>query len=117
MLHELFTQLVNYGILFFEYTGVLILMVSGVRALIRYVKGDPAAQMNLARGMTVALEFKLGSEILRTVIVRDMREIFLVAGIIALRSALTFLIWWEIRAEKKESERLAQEAAGEGGTK
>lgn len=50
----------------------------------------------------MGLEFKLGSEILRTVIVRDWKEIGTVAGIIALRAALTFLIHWEIKEEEKE---------------
>ena len=48
------------------------------------------------------LEFKLGSEILRTVVVRDWKEIGIVGGIIALRAALTFLIHWEIKEEEKQ---------------
>ena len=51
----------------------------------------------------MGLEFKLGSEILRTVIVREWSEIAIVAGIIVLRSALTFLIHWEIKEEEKEA--------------
>ena len=50
----------------------------------------------------MGLEFKLGSEILRTVIVREWKEIAIVAGIIALRATLTFLIHWEIKEEEKE---------------
>ncbi len=50
----------------------------------------------------MGLEFKLGSEILRTVIVREMSEILIVASIIALRAALTLLIHWEIKNEKAE---------------
>ena len=49
----------------------------------------------------MGLEFKLGSEILRTVVVREWTEIGTVAGIIALRAALTFLIHWEIKEEEK----------------
>ena len=50
----------------------------------------------------LGLEFKLGSEILRTVIVRQLSEIATVAAIIALRAALTFLIHWEIKVEKMD---------------
>ena len=50
----------------------------------------------------MGLEFKLGSEILRTVIVRQWEEIGTVAGIIALRAALTFLIHWEIKEERND---------------
>ncbi|MFR3997661.1 MAG: DUF1622 domain-containing protein [Atopobiaceae bacterium] len=52
----------------------------------------------------MGLKFKMGSEILRTVIVRDWHEIGTVAGIIALRAALTFLIHWEFKEEEKEKE-------------
>jgi len=51
--------------------------------------------------MAMGLEFKLGSEILRTVIVRELSEVALVAAIIAVRAALTFLIHWEIKIEKE----------------
>ena len=61
-------------------------------------------KLTLAKGLAMGLEFKLGSEILRTVIVRDWHEIGTVAGIIALRAALTFLIHWEIKEEEKEKE-------------
>ena len=40
---------------------------------------------------------------LRGVVVRDWKEIGTVAGIIALRAALTFLIHWEIKEEEKEA--------------
>ena len=49
----------------------------------------------------MGLEFKLGSEILRTVVVRELREILLVGAIILLRAALTFLIHWEITNEER----------------
>ena len=62
----------------------------------------------LAQGLAVGLEFKLGSEILKTVIVRDWTEIATVAGIIALRAALTFLIHWEIKEEHKDLQEQMQ---------
>ena len=73
-------------------------------------------KITLAQGLAIGLEFKLGSEILKTVIVRDWTEIATVAGIIALRAALTFLIHWEIKEENKdmqeqEERQKAEEAA------
>lgn len=40
---------------------------------------DPETRLKLAKGLAMGLEFKLGSEILRTVVVRELREIVLVA--------------------------------------
>jgi hypothetical protein len=42
--------------------------------------------------------------------VREWSEIAIVAGIIALRAALTFLIHWEIKEEEKETQREKTEA-------
>ena len=47
----------------------------------------------------MGLSFKLGGEILRTVIVRDFTEVALVGCIIVLRAALNILLHWEIRNE------------------
>ena len=83
----------------FELVGVFIIIAAGVKGLIRFVRKDPAVRLQLAQGMALGLEFKLGSEILRTVIVRELSEVTLVAAIIAVRAALTFLIHWEIKNE------------------
>jgi uncharacterized membrane protein len=100
---ELFLDnLVGYAIHGFELIGVLILIVSGIRGFIQYLRKDPNVRLHLAQGMALGLEFKLGSEILRTVIVRELSEVALVAAIIAVRAALTFLIHWEIKSEEKE---------------
>lgn len=103
-LHTLLEFVVNNAITLFEFVGVFVIIVSGIRGIWDYIKHTPQIRLNLATGMALGLEFKLGSEILRTVIVRDFSEIATVAAIIALRAALTFLIHWEIKVEKADEE-------------
>ncbi|MDY3249454.1 MAG: DUF1622 domain-containing protein [Candidatus Choladocola sp.] len=91
----------NLAILLFEYIGVGIITFSGIQGIVNYVRRNPDTRLILAKGLAMGLEFKLGSEILRTVIVRSMSEIYIVTGIIALRAILTVLIHWEIRNEEK----------------
>lgn len=93
-------QAVEYGILLFEFSGLSILLFSCLKGLYCYVKRKPTTRLELARGLELGLEFKLGSEILRTVVVRDWTEIITVGGIIVLRALLTFLIHWEIQNEE-----------------
>ena len=88
----------------FELVGVFIIITAGVKGLIHFVRRDPTVRLQLAQGMALGLEFKLGSEILRTVIVRELSELALVAAIIAVRAALTFLIHWEIKNESAHQE-------------
>ena len=108
ILHDLLEKIVEAAILLFEYSGVFILIATGIRGMIQNIKNDPFTRLNLARGMAMGLEFKLGSEILRTVVVRDYKEILTVGGIILLRASLTFLIHWEIKNEELKNEELTK---------
>ena len=108
-MEELLNSLVNTAIHLFELVGVVVLIVAGVCGVVNYIRQDPMVRLKLAQGMALCLEFKLGSEILRTVVVRDLKEIAIVGAIIALRAALTFLIHWEIKNEKGEAEAIREE--------
>ncbi len=104
-LQEVLEHVVEYAILLFEFVGVAILICAGIRGIIGCIRRNPLTRLDLAKGMAMGLEFKLGSEILRTVVVRELSEILIVGSIILLRAALTFLIHWEIRElENKEIE-------------
>ncbi len=102
LLYEWLNMLIDSAILLFEFVGVVVIIIAGICGIIQYIKHDPLTRLNLAKGMAMGLEFKLGSEILRTVVIRELSEILIVASIIALRAALTFLIHWEIKNEKAE---------------
>ena len=100
MLETVMQHIVEIAILFFEFVGVTVIIISGVKGFYNYVRRKPNMKITLAQGLAIGLEFKLCSEILKTVIVRDWKEILTVAGIIGLRAALTFLIHWEIKEEQ-----------------
>lgn len=104
MLHVLeviLGEMAGIVIIILELMGVLIIAASGVKGFYNYIRHSPETKLSLAKGLAVALEFKMGSEILRTVVVREWEEIATVAGIIALRAALAFLIHWEIKEEER----------------
>lgn len=95
-------NIASIAIILFEFIGVGIIIWSGIKATALWLKHSGDTKIYLAKGLAMGLEFKMGSEILRTVIVREWHEIAIVAGIIALRAALAFLIHWEIKEEEKE---------------
>ena len=94
-------NIASIAIILFEFIGVGIIIWSGITGFLRWLKHAGDTGIYLARGLAMGLEFKMGSEILRTVIVREWKEIGIVAGIIALRAALTFLLHWEIKEEER----------------
>lgn len=101
ILEVIMQNIVEIAILVFEFIGVIIIIISGLKGFYGYIRRAPDMKITLAQGLAIGLEFKLCSEILKTVIVREWTEIVTVAGIIALRAALTFLIHWEIREENQ----------------
>ena len=96
-------NIAGLAIVIFEFIGVAIIIWSGITVFLKWLKHDSNTGVYLARGFAMGLEFKMGSEILRTVVVLEWKEIGIVAGIIALRAALTFLLHWEIKEEEKSS--------------
>ena len=103
MLHvveSIFETIVQYGILFMELVGVVVLLVTALQSLYTWGVKHQRTHLKLAQGIALALEFKLGSEVLRTVIVRERSELIMLGLIILLRGALTFLIHWEIKGEE-----------------
>ncbi len=84
------------------------------RGFLGFIKKEPATRIQLAQGIMLGLEFKIGSEVLRSVIVSSWNELGTLAAIILLRSLLTFLLHWEIEVEEKRQAKLeaaASEAA------
>lgn len=113
MLHEVLEIVVNLAIVVFEFMGVAVIIVAGLQGFYNYVRRDSLTRLKLAKGMAMGLEFKLGSEILRTVVVRELSEIAIVGAIILLRAALTFLIHWEIKTEEAQVEQQLEEKQAE----
>lgn len=105
---ELFQKIINIfditielAILFVETVGVGVLLFAVAKALIGIFRRKERIRLELAEGIALALEFKMGSELLRTLIVREWNELLILGSVILLRAALTFLIQWEISIEKK----------------
>lgn len=92
------------GISLVEISGIAVLLITAVQSIICYFKKDPHVRLKLAEGIALSLEFKLGGEVLRTVLARDWNELSILGAIILLRAALTLLLHWEIRNEKTHVE-------------
>ena len=89
--------------------GVFVLMGSVLRAIIAIFRKKENLRLQLAEGIALSLEFKMGGELLRTVIAREWKELWVVGIIILFRAALTLLIQWEIRIERRnDAERQAK---------
>ena len=113
IIESYFDSFVRIVILILEFFGVVILLASAIRAVYNVIKKDEHTRLRLAEGISLALEFKLGSEVLRSVLVRSLNELIVLGCIVLLRASLTFLLFWEIKREKEEiaGKRMIQEGA------
>ncbi len=114
ILHGLETAvefIAKFGISLVELAGIMVLLITAVQGVIGYFKHDPHIRLDLAQGIALALEFKMGGEVLRTVITRGWDELLILGAIIVLRAALTLLLHWEI---KNERAHIAPEEAVKG---
>ena len=100
-----FTVIVQFSILLMELIGVAIIIGSVIQCFVCLIKHKHKnLRLLLAHGIAFALEFKLGGEVLRTILARNFKEIGMIACVIALRAALTLLLHWEVKEEHEEEE-------------
>ena len=93
-----------------EFIGIIIVVVGSIRALLSFgisiKKKQPTnIVIGLGRSLSVALEFKMGAEIVNTVIVRDLSELAVLVTVILIRALLAFIIHWEMKMERKDEEK------------
>lgn len=84
-----------------EMAGILVLITTAIRSFINWIQKKENVQYELAEGTLLALTFKMGGEVLRTVIVREWSELGILGAVILLRAALTIMLRWEINNEEK----------------
>lgn len=90
------------GIHVLEIAGIAVLLTTASKGIVMFIRKDPMLRLRLAEGTALALEFKLGSEVLRTVIVQGWNELAILGATILLRAALAILLHWEIHTEKHD---------------
>ena len=106
IIENCFNWIIQYAVLIIELIGVAVLLYAIIKAVISLLRHDDSTKLALAEGIALSLEFKMGGELLRTVIVREWKELLILGSVILLRAAMTFLIHWEIKIEtKREREK------------
>ena len=91
-----------------ELIGIVIIFIGSFRALFRVIgcliKKQPLnVVIELGKALALALEFKMGAEIIKTVIIHDLEELAILGVVIVIRALLAVIIHWEIRLEEKEN--------------
>ena len=125
MLHHVIEIVLPTVISVLEILGIFVVVWSALHAFWEYIqnsfmKKDIDIQTDLAKGLATGLEFKLAAEILKTVLINSLDELYILGAVILLRALMSVLIHFEMKDAKrhrkeKESEAKDKKADAEEG--
>lgn len=93
------------AIVVFEIIGMVFIIYFTVQAVVNIFRKTKSVRLDFTKGLALSLEFLLASEILRTIIIREINDLFIVGGIVVMRIAFTLLIHLEINGERNSREK------------
>ena len=105
-MEELFNKYLPILIHLFELMGILILTLGVFTAFYHYIqkrffKKNVNIKYEFADVMITTLDFKLASEILKTVTIKSMDEVIILASVFIIRIIMTFVLEKEMQIEKE----------------
>lgn len=112
LLTTITTAIAHVGIELLEIVAMGILLFGSGKAIWMMIRHKPHITLYLTRFMNIALIIMLCAEIVRLVLVRTPLELAIVAGMVVLHGAISFLISWEVdREHNHDKERGKKEPA------
>ena len=101
---HVFEKGLDYAITVVEIIGALIILFYVVRALVFLLRKDhDTCRNSLTTGITTGLSFLLASEVLKTIIAPDWKEIGMTCAVLLMRAGMSLLVHWENKLEEKHS--------------
>ena len=100
LLTTITTVIAHAGIDLLEISAMGILLYGSGKTVWMLIRHKPHVTVSLTRYMNIALIVMLCAEIIRLVLVRTPLELAIVAGMVVLHGAISFLISWEVNREQ-----------------
>lgn len=104
MLEKLINDYLPFFINLLELMGITIVLIGSFKAFYLYILSlfkdyKIPVKSKLANTLATGLDFKLGAEILKTVLIKNIDELWIVAAVSLLRGFIAFVIYWEMKNE------------------
>ena len=98
---------------FLELIGIYIILHGSVKSFILLVKSgfnfhNRRITILLGETLSLALQFKMGAEIIKTVTIREVSELLILSIVVALRVILSLVLHWEVNQASKEEHQEAR---------
>lgn len=108
-IYSVYELIIQFAIIVVDLICAGIICFTIIKSLVNLFKHKEDIRLDVSEGILVALEFKLGGEVLRTLIVRELKELLILGIVIVLMAALSVFVQWGIKNEKKNAEALKKE--------
>ena len=97
-----------------ELMGICVIIVGSLKAFYMYGRSllthsHYPIKLTLGNSLALGLEFKMGSEILKTLMIQEVNEIMILGAIIILRALLSILIHYEVKHEKQRNQSITED--------
>lgn len=107
-MEQLFDKYLPVLIHLFEFMGIFILTIGVFTAFYHYIlhkifKRNVDIKYEFADVMVTTLDFKLAAEILKTVIIKNIDELIILASVFIIRIIMTFVLEKEMKDEEKNN--------------
>jgi uncharacterized membrane protein len=101
-MHHVIELVLPYIITVLEIMGIFVVVWTSLHSFFEYLQNSfmrkrNDIQLHLSKGLATGLEFKLAAEILKTVLVQSMDELYILGAVILLRALMSALIHFEMR--------------------
>lgn len=103
--------LANYIVLTLDLFGIVTVLLGAIKCIVllvknklNFLKKEPL--LIFANSLALAMEFKLGSEIIKTMMVKTLEEILTLASVVAIKIVLSVVIHMEIKNAQEHGENL-----------
>lgn len=108
ILHYLIYNISPIITLILEIIGILLIFYGSMKALWMLIQTkvdihNRIITITLGEFLSLALQFKMGAEIIKTVTIRDLSELFILSIVVALRIVLAIVLHWEVKQANKEN--------------
>lgn len=108
--HELIENFLPFVISILEILGIIVVVWSAIKAFWEYIQNTFLhkklnLQYHFAKGLATGLEFKMAGEILNTVLIRKIDELYILGAVILLRALLSILIHFELKETGKGKDK------------
>ena len=105
-MHEFIVLILPYMISILELIGIFVVFWAGIYGFYKYLQSwFTHKKFNLidllGHHLAMGLEFKMAAEILRTVLIQSLDELYMLGAVILLRAILSLLIHFEMSPHKK----------------